>query len=210
VEICGLSFSYPGAARPALRGVSARAAPGRRLLILGPSGAGKSTLAGLLLRFWEGYAGTIRVGGHDLRDYRAEDIRRMVGVVTQETHLFSGTVRENLRVARPAACDEELDLACRRAGFDRVLARLPAGYETWLGEQGARLSGGERQLLAIARALLKDAPILVLDEPTAHLDAAAEAEVLAALAELQRGRTTLLISHSPAARADSDEVLALG
>ncbi|MBX0326244.1 thiol reductant ABC exporter subunit CydC, partial [Oscillochloris sp. ZM17-4] len=209
VELDGLSFSYPGAAQPALRGVSARAAHGQRLLIMGPSGAGKSTLASLLLRFWDGYTGTIRIGGHNLRDYRAEDIRRMIGVVAQQTHLFSGTVRENLQIARPEADDANLDIVCQRARFDQVLARLPEGYDTWLGEQGARLSGGERQRLSIARALLKDAPILLLDEPTAHLDAEAEREVLAALAELQRGRTTLLISHRPEAQRDGDAILTL-
>ncbi|NTV63127.1 MAG: thiol reductant ABC exporter subunit CydD, partial [Oscillochloris sp.] len=201
VEFAGVSFTYPGADRPVLRDVRTRVAPGQRLLIVGPSGIGKSTLTSLLLRFWEGYTGSIRVGGHDLRAYRAEDVRRMIGVVAQETHLFQGTVLDNLRLARPEASEAEIALACRRARFDQVLARLPESYATWLGERGVGLSGGERQRLAIARALLKDAPILVLDEPTAHLDAEAEREVLAALAELQQGRTTLLISHRPEAQA---------
>ncbi|NTW00562.1 MAG: thiol reductant ABC exporter subunit CydC, partial [Oscillochloris sp.] len=209
IEVCDLSFTYPGATQPALHGVSAQVAPGQRLVIVGPSGSGKSTLASLLLRFWEGYTGTIRIGGHDLRAYRAEDIRQMIGVVAQQTHLFNGTVRENLLLARPEASDAEIALACQRARFDQVLTRLPDGYETWLGERGMRLSGGERQRLAIARALLKDAPILVLDEPTAHLDAEAEREVIAALDELQQGRTTLLITHRPEAQANADAVLSL-
>jgi ABC-type multidrug transport system fused ATPase/permease subunit len=158
LEISGLSFCYPGVERPALCNVSVRVAPGERLVVVGPSGAGKSTLVSLLLRFWEGYTGTIRIGGHDLRAYRAEDVRRLFGVVAQQTHLFHGTVRENLLLARPDATEAELDAACRRACFDTVLARLPEGYDAWIGEQGAALSGGERQRLAIARALLKDAP----------------------------------------------------
>ncbi|NTU79470.1 MAG: thiol reductant ABC exporter subunit CydC, partial [Chloroflexales bacterium] len=209
LEISGLSFSYPGAERPALCNVSARVAPGERLVVVGPSGAGKSTLVSLLLRYWEGYTGTIRIGGRDLRAYRAEDVRRLFGVVAQQTHLFHGTVRENLLLARPDATEAELDAACRRACFGTVLARLPEGYDTWIGEQGAALSGGERQRLAIARALLKDAPILLLDEPTANLDAVAEAEVLAALEELQRDRTTVLISHRPVAVSVVHDVLYL-
>ncbi|WP_129630298.1 thiol reductant ABC exporter subunit CydD [Candidatus Oscillochloris fontis] len=209
IEFSNLSFSYPGAPRPVLQGVSGRVATGQRMLIVGPSGAGKSTLANLLLRFWEGYQGSICIGGHDLRSYRSEDVRQMIGVVAQQTHLFNGTVEANLRLARPDASRAELDRACQQAGFDQVVARLPEGYATWLGERGMRLSGGERQRLAIARALLKDAPILILDEPTAHLDAVAEREVLAALATLQQGRTTLLISHRPQAQAGADVVVQL-
>ncbi|EFO80467.1 ABC transporter [Oscillochloris trichoides DG-6] len=209
IEFADLSFSYPGAQRPVLQGVTGRVAAGQRMLIVGPSGAGKSTIVNLLLRFWEGYQGSIRIGGHELRSYRSEDIRQMIGVVTQQTHLFNGTVEENLRLARPDASPAELDRACRQAGFDQVVARLPQGYATWLGERGMRLSGGERQRLAIARALLKDAPILILDEPTAHLDAAAEREVLVALERLQQGRTTLLISHRPQAQVGADVVVQL-
>ncbi|NTU85895.1 MAG: ABC transporter ATP-binding protein, partial [Chloroflexales bacterium] len=210
LELVGLSFSYPGAERPALHELSAQVAPGERLVVIGPSGSGKSTLVSLLLRFWEGYEGAIRVGGHDLRAYyRSKDVRRLFGVVAQQAHLFHGTVRENLLLARPDATEAELDAVCRRACFDRVLARLPEGYDTWIGEQGAALSGGERQRLAIARALLKDAPILLLDEPTVHLDAAAEAEVLAALEELQRDRTTVVMTHRPVATGDTDHILRL-
>jgi thiol reductant ABC exporter CydC subunit len=209
LEIEGLSFSYPGAERPALQGVSLRVADGQRLVISGPSGAGKSTLLSLLLRFWEGYSGTIRVCGHDLRSYRAEDARRLFGVVSQQTHLFNGTVRDNLLLARPEACDAELDEACRQARFDTVLRRLPEGYGTRLGEQGMALSGGERQRLAIARAFLADTPILLLDEPTAHLDAQAEAEVLAALEGLQHNRLTVLVSHRPEPLAGADVALRL-
>lgn len=209
LTFAGLNFRYPGAARPVLRNVNAQVASGKRLLVVGPSGAGKSTLVALLLRFWDGYGGAICVGGHDLRAYRAEEVRRLFGVVAQQTHLFNGTVRENLLLARPEATDAELCAACRRARFDAVLARLPEGYATRLGEGGAALSGGERQRLAIARALLKDAPILLLDEPTAHLDAEAEREVLAALRELERDRTVVLISHRLAARDGVDAVLEL-
>lgn len=195
LTIRDLSFSYPGSTQPVFTNLNMHVASGQRLILRGPSGAGKSTLVSLLLRFWEGYTGSICVGGHDLRAYRSDDARRLFAVVSQQTHLFNGTVAENLRLARPNACEADMAWACQRARFDQVLARLPEGYATRLGEQGMALSGGERQRLAIARALLKDAPILLLDEPTANLDAAAEREVLAALDALAQGRTTILITH---------------
>lgn len=209
LELRGLSFRYPGAAAPALVDVSFRVEPGQHVALIGPSGAGKSTLLKLLLRFWEYGAGSIRLGGHELRDYRSDDARRLIGVVAQQTHLFNGSVRDNLLLAKPGASDEELAEACRRAQLDEVIARLPQGLDTWIGEQGLKLSGGERQRLAIARALLKDAPILLLDEPTANLDAASERAVLAALAELARGRTTLLITHRRGGLAAMDQILVL-
>lgn len=207
IELRGLSFSYPGASQLALDAVSLKIEPDQRVAIIGPSGAGKSTIVNLLLRFWDYQQGSIRLGGHELRAYRGDDARQLIGVVTQQTYLFNGTLRENLLLARPTASDSELADACRRARLDELIDRLPAGYDTWIGEQGMGLSGGERQRLAIARALLKDAPFLILDEPTAQLDAATAGEILSALSELTHGRTTLLITHQQSGLEDADRIV---
>ncbi|WP_129672129.1 thiol reductant ABC exporter subunit CydC [Candidatus Chloroploca sp. Khr17] len=195
LELRNVSFSYPGQSQNVLENLSLRIEPGQQLALIGPSGVGKSTLVQLILRFWEGWSGEILLGGVPLQAYRAEDVRQMIGVVAQHTHLFNGTIADNLRIARPMASQAELDEACRRAHLSDLINRLPNGYDTWIGEQGMKLSGGERQRLAIARALLKDAPILILDEPTAHLDQATASDVVAALEELRQGRTTLTITH---------------
>lgn len=195
LELRNVSFSYPGQSQNVLENLSLRIEAGQQLALIGPSGAGKSTLVQLILRFWEGWSGEILLGGVALRAYRADDVRQMIGVVAQHTHLFNGTIAENLRIARPMASQAELDEACRRAHLSDLIKRLPNGYDTWIGEQGMKLSGGERQRLAIARALLKDAPILILDEPTAHLDQATASDVVAALEQLRQGRTTLTITH---------------
>ncbi|MBP1465250.1 thiol reductant ABC exporter subunit CydC [Candidatus Chloroploca sp. M-50] len=195
LELRNVSFSYPGQSQNVLENLSLRIEAGQQLALIGPSGVGKSTLVQLILRFWEGWSGEILLGGVPLRAYRAEDVRQMIGVVAQHTHLFNGTIADNLRIARPMASQAELDEACRRAHLSDLINRLPNGYDTWIGEQGMKLSGGERQRLAIARALLKDAPILILDEPTAHLDQTTASDVVAALEELRQGRTTLTITH---------------
>ncbi|PDV99441.1 thiol reductant ABC exporter subunit CydC [Candidatus Chloroploca asiatica] len=195
LELRNVSFSYPGQSQNVLENLSLRIEAGQQLALIGPSGAGKSTLVYLILRFWEGWSGEILLGGVPLRAYRAEDVRQMIGVVAQHTHLFNGTIADNLRIARPMASQAELDEACRRAHLSDLIKRLPNGYDTWIGEQGMKLSGGERQRLAIAHALLKDAPILILDEPTAHLDQATASDVVTALEQLRQGRTTLTITH---------------
>ncbi|HEY66063.1 MAG TPA: thiol reductant ABC exporter subunit CydC, partial [Caldilineae bacterium] len=165
-----LRFRYAPSEPYVLNGVSFDLPRGKRLAIVGPSGAGKSTLVNLLLRFWSYEEGEILLGGHDLRRYRQEDVRRMFAVVGQRTYLFNGTIRENLLLARPDASEEEMIEATRKAHIHEFIGSLPQGYDTWIGEHGLRLSSGERQRLAIARALLKDAPILILDEATANLD----------------------------------------
>ena len=206
----GLRFAYPSAPNdPALDGVDFHLPEGGRLAIVGPSGAGKSTLVNLLLRFWDYREGSIRLGGHELREYRQGDLRRMLGVVSQSTYLFNATVRENLMLARPGATEEEMVEAARRAQIHDFIAGLPRGYDTFVGEQGLALSGGERQRIAIARALLKDAPILILDEATANLDALTEREVLRAIRELMEGRTTLMITHRLVGMEWMDEILVL-
>lgn len=209
LTVRNLQFRYEAGAPLALDGLSFNLPPGKRLAIVGPSGAGKSTLVNLLVRFWDYQQGQILLGGHDLRDYAPEDARRLMAVVSQRTHLFNGTVRENLLLANPEAIEAGLIEATRRAHLHDFIESLPQGYDTWIGEQGLRLSGGERQRLAIARALLQDAPILILDEATANLDALVEREVLQAVQELMVGRTTLMITHRLVGLETMDEILVL-
>ncbi len=205
----GLSFTYPGAAEPALVGVDFQIPEGGRLAILGSTGSGKTTLFHLLLRFWEADCGTIEIGGQDIRRFRGDDLRRFIAVVSQHTHLFSTTIRENLLIANPQASQDQIESACRTAQVHDFIAALPEGYDTWVGETGVRLSGGQARRIAIARALLKDAPILLLDEPTEGLDPATERDLMQALNSLMRGRTVLLIAHRPAGLQWVDQVLVL-
>ncbi len=204
-----LRFRYTPDEPWVLEGISLDLPRGRCLAIVGPSGAGKSTLVNLLLRFWDDEEGSITLGGHDLREYQADNVRRMMGVVSQSTHLFNGTLRNNLLIAKPDATQAELEQAVRQAQLEMFVQSLPQGYDTWIGEQGLRLSGGERQRLAIARALLKDAPILILDEPTANLDPVTEREVMQSIHELMQGRTTLIITHRLVGLDVADEILVL-
>lgn len=193
----------------ALDRVSFTLPQGRRLAVVGPSGAGKTTLVNLLLRFWEYETGRILLGGHELRRYRPEDLQHMIGVVSQHTHLFNASVRENLLLARPDASQADLVQAAQRAQVHKFIQSLPQGYNTRIGEQGLRLSGGERQRLAIARALLKDPPLLILDEATANLDPLTERAVMQAIHTLMEGRTTLIITHRLVGLEVADEILVL-
>ena len=204
-----LCFRYAPGEPLALDGISLRLPPGGRVAIVGPSGAGKSTLVNLLLRFWDYQDGIITLDGCDLREYPPDDVRRLMGVVSQNTYLFNATLRDNLLIAKPDATQAEWEQAARRAQLDAFIQSLPQGYDTWVGEQGLRLSGGERQRLAIARALLKDAPILILDEATANLDPVTEREVIQAIREAMQGRATLIITHRLVGLQDADEILAL-
>jgi ATP-binding cassette subfamily C protein CydC len=190
-----LRFRYETDARPALDGISFCLDQGTQLAVVGPSGAGKSTLVNLLLRFWDYDGGHINLGGYELRAYRGEDLRRMISVVSQHTHLFNDTIRGNLLLANPNACEDDLIQAASQAQIHEFVQGLPQSYETWVGEGGLRLSGGERQRIAIARALLKNTPLLILDEPTANLDALTEREVIKTLYGLMKVRTTLIITH---------------
>ena len=194
LRIRGLRMRYADGAAPALDGLDLDVSAGGSLGILGPSGSGKTSLFNVLLRFWD-YEGDVAIGGVALRDLDGDAARALFGVVSQQTHLFNRSIRDNLRLAWPDATDADLMEALRAAHLEDDVRRLPEGLDTLIGENGARFSGGQARRLSIARALLKDAPILLLDEPTEGLDAASEAAVLDALAVLARGRTTLLITH---------------
>jgi len=192
-----------------LRSVSFAVAPGEQVALVGPSGSGKSTIADLLLRLFDPDEGTVTVDGHDVRDVALDDLRRHVVLVDQEPFVFHATVAENIRYARPDASDEEVRDAARASGLDAFIARLPDGYATIVGERGAALSAGERQRIAIARALLVNPSVLVLDEPTASLDPATEQQVAEGYDRIMRGRTTILITHRMTLAGRADRVLAL-
>jgi len=209
LRLRGVRFTYPGATRAALDGIDLDLPVGRRVAVVGASGSGKSTLFNLLLRFWAPAAGEIRLGGHDLADYAGEEIRRHLALVSQHTHLFNASIRDNLLLARPDASQALLETACRAAQIHDFVGTLPAGYDTWVGETGVRLSGGEARRIAVARALLKDAPILLLDEPTEGLDAPAERALLQAVGRLMAGRSVLLVTHRPWGLEAMDEILVL-
>jgi ATP-binding cassette, subfamily B, bacterial len=203
-----VQFSYVGR-RGTLRDVSFEVESGQCVAIVGPTGAGKSTLLSLLMRFYDPQHGRVLVDGHDVRDLRLEDLRKQVSVVLQEPLLFGGTIRENIRYGRLEASDEEVEAAARAANCHDFIGALPKGYDTKLGERGALLSGGERQRISVARAFLKDAPILILDEPTSSIDSRTEAVILDALARLIEGRTTFMVAHRLSTVRDADLILVL-
>ena len=201
-----VSFAYPGGPN-ILTDVSFLARPGTATALVGQTGAGKSTTMSLLQRLWDPVGGRILIDGQDLRDVTLESLRRVIGVVFQESMLFNRTIRDNLLVGKPDATEEEIERACRQAEAHDFISRQPRGYDTMIGERGSTLSGGQRQRLAIARALLKNPPILILDEATSALDAATEARVGRALKALMTGRTTFIIAHRLSTVRDADEIL---
>jgi ABC-type multidrug transport system fused ATPase/permease subunit len=194
VEFKDVSFSYDGK-RPAVEDLSFTALPGQTIALVGPTGAGKSTAIALLHRAFDPQSGFIRVDGMDVRGLTLTALRRNIGVVCQEALLFNRSIADNLRVGKPDATDEELRIAAGRAQALDFIERGEQGFETNAGERGRMLSGGERQRLSIARALLKDPPILILDEATSALDAVTEAKLNTALDEVMKGRTTFVIAH---------------
>jgi len=205
-----VSFSYPSRpAEPALIDLDFRVEPGETVALVGPSGSGKTTVFALLLRFYDPQSGTVRIDGTDLRALEPEALRQRIGLVSQDSVVFSADVLENIRYGRLDATDEEVRAAARAANVEEFIERLPQGYHTHVGERGVRLSGGQRQRIAIARALLKNPPLLLLDEATSALDAASEQAVQLALERAMHGRTTLVIAHRLATITGADRILVL-
>jgi thiol reductant ABC exporter CydC subunit len=209
LRVRGLRFTYPGAARPALEGVDLDLGPGRRVAVVGPSGAGKSTLAGVLLRFLPYDGGSVTLDGVELADLDGDASRTVVGLVSQDAHVFDSTLEENLRLARREASTDDLRAALAAVRLLDWTEQLPAGLSTEVGERGARMSGGQRQRLAIARALLADFPLVVLDEPGEHLDTQTADAIVADLLAVTRETGTLLITHRLVGLEEVDEVLVL-
>lgn len=204
-----VDFAYRPGERKAISDISFALRPGNRVAVVGTSGAGKSTLARLALRLWDPTGGVIRLNGQDIHDIAMRDLRALIGFVAQDTYIFNDTLRANLLLARPGASVSELEAVLEQAQLIEFVRQLPQGLKTWVGEQGLQLSGGERQRLAIARAFLKNAPILILDEATANLDPVTERALLSVLDELARGRTMLQITHRLLAMERVDEILVL-
>ena len=211
LDVRGLRVRYGtrSAADDVLRGVDLSVRAGEIVGVIGETGSGKTTLGYLVARLYDTTAGAVTIDGTDVRDLTFDSLRETVGVVSQETYLFHGSVRENLRFARPDATDEELVDAARAARIHDHLASLPEGYDTVVGERGYRFSGGEKQRLAIARAVLRDPPVLVLDEATSALDVETERAVQDALDRLSSGRTTIVIAHRLSTIRDADAILVL-
>jgi ATP-binding cassette subfamily B protein len=203
-----VTFHYPARPEaPAIHGFDLRIRPGETVALVGPSGAGKTTIFQLLMRFFDPDAGRVTLDGIDLRAMARTDLRRQFALVPQEPVIFAASARENIRFGRPDADDAEVEAAARAAAAHEFIARLPQGYETYVGERGVMLSGGQKQRIALARAILRDAPVLLLDEATSALDAESEAAVQRAVDALSRGRTTIVVAHRLATVKKADRIL---
>jgi ABC-type multidrug transport system fused ATPase/permease subunit len=209
IEFSAVNFQYEAGNRRALHGAGFEVLAGKTVALVGPSGAGKTTIAHLLMRFWDPENGSIRLGGHDLREYALDDLRQRIGLVAQDTYLFNDTLRANILIANPASDESALMQALEQASLGDFVAGLPDGLETRVGERGMLLSGGQRQRVAIARAFLKDSPVLILDEATSHLDAVNEQAVRDALETLMADRTTIVIAHRLSTVRGADRIVAL-
>jgi thiol reductant ABC exporter CydC subunit len=209
VALESVTARYADEKEPALNRVDLRLEPGKCVALVGPSGSGKTTVVNLLLRLLDPESGRVTIAGRDLREYRQEDVRRVFAVAGQEAHVFDSTIRENLRLARPTASEDELVEVLQRVRLAEWIAGLPEGIDTRVGEEGMELSGGQRQRIVLARALLADAPVLVLDEPTAHLDPVTAEALIDDALDSAEGRSVLLITHRREGLARMDEVVAL-
>jgi ATP-binding cassette subfamily C protein CydC len=204
-----LNFSYHPDNRPALEQFNLDLPIGKRIALVGPSGSGKTTLVNLLLRFWDCPPETVYLDGKDMRAYRSDDVRRMIAVIPQKGYLFNTSLRQNLLVAKPGASQEELVSAVTQAGMEEIATRLPDGLDSWIGDRGTQLSGGERQRVMIARLLLKDPDLLILDEPTAGLDAASAKDLMEVIWSATVGHSVIYITHQLIAMDKADEILVL-
>ena len=209
IQLEEVSFTYPGTPRPAIDKVNLSIVAGTTVALVGPSGAGKSTLAQLLMRFWDPEQGKISLDGIEHKKWLLNDLRSRIALVAQDTYLFNDTIRANILIARPDANSNDISLAIERSALTEFIASLPEGLETRVGERGTRLSGGQRQRIAIARAFLKDSPILILDEATSHLDALNERLVRQALDELMKTRTTVVIAHRLSTIRDANQIIVM-
>ena len=209
ISFADVSFSYGSGLPQALNGISMEVGAGQTVALVGKSGAGKTTCASMLMRFWDPGSGRIVLEGHDLREYKLDALRSQIALVSQDTYLFNTTIRENLRMAKPEASDAEIAEVARLANAQEFIEAIPDGYDTLVGERGMQLSGGQRQRISIARALLKDAPVLILDEATSHLDTVNEQQIREALRRLMEGRTTLIIAHRLSTVRDADRIVVL-
>jgi len=203
-----VAFAYDESC-PVLRDVSFTVKPGQMIGVVGPTGGGKSTIMSLIPRFYDPSAGKVLVDGIDVRDYRLQSLRNQIGYVLQETVLFRGTVRDNIAYGREGATDEEIVEAAKLANADEFISRMPNGYQSLVGDRGDTLSGGQRQRIGIARAIIRNNPVLILDEPTAALDTESERLVIEALERLMKGRTVLTIAHRLSTIRDADKIIVL-
>jgi subfamily B ATP-binding cassette protein MsbA len=204
----GVTFAYE-TGKPVLHGVSFEAQPGQIVALVGHTGSGKTTCVNMIPRFYDPDGGRITLDGHDLRDVTLESLRDQIAVVIQETFLFGATIRENIRYGRLDATDEEVETAARQANADEFIGQLADGYDSWTGEGGVLLSRGQRQRIALARAILKDPRILILDEATSDVDTETEVLIQRALENVMRGRTTFVIAHRLSTIRNADQIVVL-
>jgi subfamily B ATP-binding cassette protein MsbA len=203
-----VAFGY-SADTPVLTDVSFKIEPGQMVGVVGPTGSGKSTVVSLIPRFYDPTSGAVKIDGRDVREYKVNPLREQIGYVLQDTVLFRGTILENIAFGRPNATRDEIVAAAQLANADEFIARMPKGYDTMVGERGSTLSGGQRQRIGIARVMVRNSPILLLDEPTAALDSESEKAVIEALERLMKGRTVVTIAHRLSTIRDADKIIVI-